>query len=82
MPAPESYRADISQAIGNIVVVVPDDIGMRLEVNRAISALDVPSDFERRGDFYYYSPGYANAEVRADLGISQAIGNIEVRYEK
>ena len=81
MPAPESYRADISQAIGSIVVVVPDDIGVRLEVSRAISAFDVPSDFERRGDFYY-SPGYANAEVHADLEISQAIGNIEVRYEK
>ncbi len=81
LPAQESCRADISQAIGNIVVVMPDDIGLRLEVSRAISAFDVPSDFERRGDFYY-SPGYDNAEVHADLEISQAIGNIEVRYEK
>ena len=81
LPFQDSYRADISQAIGNIVVVVPDDIGVRIEVSRAISAFSVPSDFEHRGDFYY-SPGYDNAEVHADLEISQAIGNIEVKYEK
>ncbi len=81
LPFQDSYRADISQAIGSIVVVVPDDIGVRLEVSRAISAFSLPSDFEHRGD-YYYSPGYDNAEDRADLEISQAIGNIEVRYEK
>lgn len=63
-------------------MVVTDDIGVRLEGSRAISAFEVPSDFERRGDFYCYSPGYANAETRADLGISQAIGNIMMRYEK
>jgi hypothetical protein len=72
------YSADISQAVGSIVIDLPEDVGVRLEVSRAISSLDLPSSYERRGD-YYYSPGYDNADYQIDLQISQAVGSIVVR---
>ncbi len=81
LPASEFMRGDISQAVGQIVVYVPDDVSVRLEVSKALSSLTVPSDFEQSGD-YYYSPGYEAAEMALDLDISQAIGNIVVRYDK
>jgi hypothetical protein len=75
------YRVDISQAIGSLVVEVPEDAAVRLDVSRAISGLSVPAGYDRRGD-YYYSTGYDKVDDHIDLAINQAIGSIVVRYEK
>ncbi len=80
LPAGEALNADVSQAIGQIIVYVPEEASVRLEVSKALSSLSVPSDFEKRGD-YYYSPGYEAAEMSIDLDISQAIGSIVIRYD-
>ncbi len=81
LPEGVSMDGDISQAIGEIVIFVPEGVAVRVEVSKAISNLDVPGDFEKRGD-YYYSPDYETADEKIDLDVSQAIGNIEVRYGK
>jgi hypothetical protein len=73
-----NYSGDLSQAIGQVVVRIPSDLGVRLQVSRAISSLDIPTGFERDGD-YYYSPNYASADYKINLEISQAIGSVEVR---
>ena len=75
------YRVDIGQAIGSLIVEVPEDAAVRIDISRAISGLSVPSDFSRSGDFYY-SPGYDQTDDHIDMDISQAIGSIVVRYEK
>jgi hypothetical protein len=72
------YSGDVSQAIGQVVVRIPSDVGVRLQVSRAISSLDIPAGFERDGDFYY-SPNYESTDYKVDLEISQAIGSVEVR---
>jgi len=81
LPESSTLKGDISQAIGQIVIIVPDGVAVRLEVSKAISSLNVPGNFDQRGE-YFYTPGYDNADERVDLDISQAIGNIEIRYEK
>lgn len=81
LPVGEAYQVEVSQAIGQIQVTIPEDAPLRLEVSRAITALDVPHDFTRQGD-YYLSPNYAEADEAIDLQISQAIGNIEVEYSR
>lgn len=81
LPAGVSMKGDISQAIGDMVILVPGDVAVCFEVSKAISNLDVPNDFERQGD-NYCSPDYEDADERIDLDVSQAIGNIEIRYGK
>jgi hypothetical protein len=81
LPKDISLKGDISQAIGQIVIYVPESVAVRLEVSKAISSLDVPGNFDQRGE-YYTSPGYDSADQRIDLDISQAIGSIEIRFEK
>ena len=81
LPGGEALHGDISQAVGQIVVYVPENVSVRVEISKALSSLTVPSDFiERSG--YFYSPGYESAEMLIDLDISQAIGNIIVRYDR
>jgi len=78
LPEGDNYQVDISQAIGSIVVELPKNAGIRIEVSRAISNLDLPSTFEKSGDFYY-SNNYELAENKIDVTINQAIGNISFR---
>jgi len=74
------YRTEVEQAVGQMLIKIPRDVPIRLEVSRAISGLDVPSDFERYND-YYYSPGAHGADEYIRIEISQAIGSITVRYK-
>jgi hypothetical protein len=74
------YRAEVDQAVGQIILEIPEDVLVRLEISRAVSGLSLPSDFEKHGD-YYYSPGARGADEFLRIEISQAVGNIIIRYE-
>ncbi len=74
-----SYDVRVQQAIGSITITLPKSIGVRIEVDRAITNLDIPLGYQHEGD-YYYSPEYESSDYKVNLKISQAIGNIEIRY--
>ena len=73
------YSTNVDQAIGQIVVEIPRDVPVRIEVSKAISSLSLPADFEKHND-YYYSPNAQDADEVIQIEINQAIGNIIVRY--
>lgn len=73
------YGAEVDQAIGQILIEIPRDVPIRLNISRAISGLSLPSDFEKHND-YYYSPGAHGADDFIHIEINQAIGNIIVHY--
>jgi hypothetical protein len=75
------YDADLSLAVGQLVVWVPEDYPIRLEISRAITTLDLPGDFQLQNG-YHYSPNARGADDILTIEINQAIGNIEVRYLK
>lgn len=75
------YSVEVSQAIGQMVIILPVDGQVRLEVSRAISSFTPPPGFERSGDFYY-SPDFETGADTILIDLSQAIGNITVRYSK
>ena len=75
------YKAEIDQAVGQILLEIPRDVPLRLEVSRAITGLSLPSDFEKHNE-YYYSPGARGADEFIKIELNQAIGSIAVRYER
>ena len=75
------YSTNVDQAIGQIIVEIPRDVPVRMEVSKVISSLSLPSDFIKIGD-YYYSPNAQDADEVIQIEINQAIGNIIVRYER
>lgn len=72
------YSVDINQAIGSIIVEIPKNTGIRFEFSKAISSLNIPKEFEQRGNFYY-SANYDQSEFKIDVDISQAIGSITIK---
>jgi hypothetical protein len=75
------YRAEIDQAVGQIVLEIPRETPIRIEVSRAIAGLSLPGDFEKYDD-YYYSPGARGVDEFIEIEINQAVGSISVRYEQ
>ncbi len=73
------YHAEIGQAVGQILVEIPEDVPVRLEISRAVSGLSLPSNLEKHNG-YYYTPGARSANKFIKVEINQAVGNIIVRY--
>jgi hypothetical protein len=80
---PDEGRFDgrIEGAIGETVVVIPAGLAVRIEVDTGIAGRQLPGDLVRE-DNVYTSPGYATADNRVNLKVSQPIGNIVVRHAR
>lgn len=81
LPETGRFVAKIEGAIGQTVILVPAGMAVRIMVDTALSNIDAPGNFTVSGDVYT-SPGYATAQNRVELNVSQAIGNIRVEAER
>jgi len=79
LPDQGRFQAKIEGAIGETIVVIPAGMAARIHVSTGLAARGLPASFQRQDDVYT-SPGYASADNRVDLEVSQAIGQITVRH--
>jgi hypothetical protein len=78
LPATGRYRARIEGAIGQTVVIIPEGLAVRIQVDAGLAGRTLPAGFEQE-EGVYTSPGYDQAENRAEIEVSQAIGLLEIR---
>jgi hypothetical protein len=78
LPAEGRYRARIEGAIGQTVVIIPEGLAVRIQVDAGLAGRTLPAGYEQE-ESVYTSPGYDTAENRAEIEVSQAIGLLEVR---
>jgi predicted membrane protein len=78
LPSEGNFDASIDGAIGQIVIVVPEGMALRLRSNTAIANTSVPAGYQR-ADRIYTSPDYQSAARRVNLVVGMAIGNVTVR---
>jgi hypothetical protein len=78
LPDEGRFQVKIEGAIGETVVVIPAGMAARIRVDTGLAVSDLPDSYQQR-DNVYTSPGYANADDRVDLEVSQAIGKITIR---
>lgn len=76
-PCEESYSAAINGAIGSIVLEIPGDCGVRIQADTAIVSADLPSNYQKRDNFYY-SSNYDASTNRIDISLNLAIGSWSV----
>lgn len=79
LPAVGEYQATIDGGIGQIEVILPQGLEARVRVDNGIAAVSLPDELSQNGEIYT-TGGYANAENRVDLDVSQGIGNVRIRY--
>ncbi|MEJ2600344.1 MAG: DUF5668 domain-containing protein [Anaerolineales bacterium] len=79
LPQSGSYHAEIDQAIGEMVVWVPENVGVRINPDVALVVAHYPAGFQKQGDLVF-SPNYSGATDQVDLRLNLAIGSVSVRY--
>jgi hypothetical protein len=80
LPARGRFDAQVNGAIGQIVIVIPSGVGVRVNTDTALVSVDMPDEYLHPGDIYE-SPNYSNADSQIDLSVDLAIGNVVIRQE-
>ena len=70
-----SAEADIKMMLGELVIRVPRDIGVRIE-RKGFASLTA-EDFEKVGDVYL-SPNWTSAPVKLEIHLMAGVGTVEV----
>jgi hypothetical protein len=78
LPNRGRFEAVVKGAIGQMTIVVPDGLAVRIMANTGVATRSVPDGYRREGDVYT-SPGYDAADDRVDLAVSQVIGSLVIR---
>ncbi|MGD0707597.1 MAG: DUF5668 domain-containing protein [Anaerolineaceae bacterium] len=79
LPASGNVNVSLDLPVGEAVVVVPRGTPVRLELNTAITAVDLPPDFTRSGNIAE-SPSAVSAAQPLLVTIDQPVGLLIVRY--
>lgn len=78
LPRDNDFSGEISQAVGEITIYVPDGVAVRIEGRPVIGSLVVPEDYLREGSIYT-SANYDETEPHINLDVGIAVGQIVVR---
>jgi hypothetical protein len=82
LPAQGGFSVKIDQAIGQVEVVIPEGLAVRVRAGTAMAARQLPDGFQEEGEDVFTSPGYASAANRGDLEVNLPIGLLTVRYSE
>jgi hypothetical protein len=72
-------EASISAGVGEITVEIPENVGAKVRVSRALTAVRLENPRLARSGDEYVTDNYAAAENKLDLRIESAVGAITIR---
>ena len=78
LPASGQYTARVNGAIGQLVIEVPQGLGIQIKSDTGIANVNMPANYQDQNGFYT-SPDYATSENRVDMSLDMAIGSVTVR---
>lgn len=79
LPAKGQFNGAIKGAIGQITVVVPAGMAVRIHATPLLGERLVPASYLREGDDVFVSPDYEKADNRVELDLGLAIGQLQVQ---
>lgn len=77
---PESFEAhaEIAVGLGSVTLVLPEGLGVAVEMDRFLASFD-RAGLRRRGD-RYYSATYEAASTKLHINAKAVMGSVEVRW--
>jgi len=78
LPAQDDLVVGTNGAIGQILVTIPEGVGVRVQAETALVSVQMPPGFVRQENVYQ-SPDYELATQQVDMTIKLAIGSVVVR---
>lgn len=73
-----NMAAEISMALGSLTLVIPEDVGVRVDRDTFLTGLDGQRMEERDG--VHYSSNWESARYRLDIELSGAFGSVNIRW--
>jgi hypothetical protein len=73
---PHSAEAQITAGVGSVTLRLPDDVGVRVEVEGGLT--NVNADGLRREDGAYVNDAFGEAEVELRIQVTTGIGNLRL----
>lgn len=73
----ESFNVDIAGGVGEVIVYLPEGVGLQVEVDTGIGDLDIDG-LQQNGDSYT-NAAYGNSDVSVTLNIDGGIGKTTVQ---
>lgn len=70
----------VDAGVGKLTIVVPDNVGVRADIDSGIGDIDIPRSWQRKGDVYTAS-NYQQASTNISLRIDQGVGQIKIVHE-
>lgn len=75
---PADARARLNMAIGGVRLVLPEEVGIRLTMDRFLASFQ-PAGLQRQeGSNTYQSPGYDAAARKLEIAVSSTLGGVEI----
>jgi hypothetical protein len=75
-----NMKANLAVGIGQVDVIVPRSLGVRLEMQGNTSNVSIPSKGFRKIGSTYTSEGYAETDQRLDVTVAAGLGGVSIRY--
>ena len=72
----ENVDVDIQGGVGQTTLLLPKDIGVRVNVTKAIGDVDASGLYNRGG--YYVNEAYGEADVTVEISIQAGVGQINL----
>lgn len=80
LPAAEgTASASVKLAVGELTVLAPSGVGVRIRANRLLSSVNIDERRFTRSGNDWVSDNYGSAAMKVDLQITNVIGTINVR---
>lgn len=75
-----TLTARIQGAVGEMILIVPEQKAVQVTYNTGLAAISVPEGFVKDGEGYTYNPAGVNSPEWVYLNVDQAIGRISIQY--
>jgi len=76
----QSAEADIDIGMGSLEVIIPEDIGVRIETDGSfLPSVDVDRHIREIDDNLYETANYENAEIQLNIRVQIGMGSVDVR---
>lgn len=79
LPKQGVMEVDVSGAVGNVTLHIPDSLAARIEIDEGLGNLDVSDRFQKQDDVYVTKNYQDDASNRATIKIDRGGGNITIR---
>lgn len=78
LPCHPNLTADLNQAVGQVILSLPEGCAARIHMQEALVSVTFPKDYSREGDIVF-NRAHEDDEAGIEITINQAVGSLTIQ---